>query len=300
MVLGKALHQGWQRLLTALVLDHHQQLLALLRQQYAEEICDVAQLKQHAQRMYYLQFRERLLQIARKDQVHVHWLQEKILALGGDLPTVSCTTRTGKNSWECLRLALAEKKRSCATLLECIHQADRTDPAIAAELRRWRAQAKQHCDEIMSMLMKSDPSALPPPLTPHQERQRQEWLEQQKSAWLDQERARWEATGKQTPWAEWVGEREFQWITELPHRELEWALRENGTDIEELGTATESTTVQAWKPDTRRIRVPTLPAYQLARMKSSNGTPQKRIVTNADRGQIRIETLARGGEMRTA
>jgi hypothetical protein len=116
----------------------------------------------------------------------------------------------------------------------------------------------------MNMLMKSDPYALPPSLTPHQEQQRQEWLARQKSAWLDQERARWEAAGKQTPWAEWVGEREFQWITELPHRELEWALRQNGTDVEELGAATESTTVQAWEPDTHRIRVLTLPASHAA------------------------------------
>jgi bacterioferritin (cytochrome b1) len=190
MALKKALYQGWQRIREALVPDHYQQLLALLRQQYAAEICDVAQLKQCAQQMHYPQFREKLLQIAHEDQTHVHWLQEKILGLDGDLPTVSCTPRIGKNSWECLRLALEDEKRSCATLLECIHQADRVDPAIAAELRRWRAQAKRHCDEIMSMVMKSDPYALPPPLTSHQEQQRQEWPAQQKVAWLDQERTR--------------------------------------------------------------------------------------------------------------
>lgn len=190
MALGKALYQGWRRVLTALVPDHHQQLLALLRQQYAEETCDVAQLTQHAQRMHYPHFRKRLLQMAREDQARVHWLREKILSLGGDLPTGSCTTRTGKNSWECLRLALEEKKRSCATLLRCIHQADRIDPAIAAELRRWRARVKQHCDEIMSMVMKSDPYALPSSLTSYQEQQRQEWPAQQKVAWLDQERTR--------------------------------------------------------------------------------------------------------------
>src|SRR5688572_159770 len=142
MALKKALYQGWQRIREVLVPDHHQQLLALLRRQYAAEICDVAQLKQCAQQMHYPQFREKLLQIAHEDQTHVHWLQEKILGLDGDLPTVSCTPRIGKNSWECLRLALGDEKRSCATLLECIHQADRIDPAIAAELRRWRAQAK--------------------------------------------------------------------------------------------------------------------------------------------------------------
>jgi hypothetical protein len=53
-----------------------------LRQQYTAEICDMAQLTQHAQRMHYPQFRERLLQIAREDHTHVHWLREKILVLG--------------------------------------------------------------------------------------------------------------------------------------------------------------------------------------------------------------------------
>jgi hypothetical protein len=188
--------------------------------------------------MHYPQFRERLLQMAREDQAQVQWLREKILALGGDLPTVACPPpQIGKNSWECVRLALEVEKRSCATLLACIHQADRTDPAIAAELRRWRARAKQHCDELMSMLMKSDPYALPPPLTSSQEQQRQEWLAQQKNAWLDHERARWEAEGRQVPWAEWVGEREFQWTAELPYRELEWVLQ-NGKDTQELHTAT--------------------------------------------------------------
>jgi hypothetical protein len=71
-----------------------------------------------------------------------------------------------------------------------MHQADRTAPAIAAELRRRRARAKQHCDEILSMVMKSDPYALPPLLTLQQEQQRQEGPAQQKIVRLDQERAR--------------------------------------------------------------------------------------------------------------
>jgi hypothetical protein len=300
MALRKALYQGWQWIREALIPDHQQRLLMLLRQQYTEEMRNVTQLTQYAQRMHYPQFREQLLQITRENQAQIHWLREKILGLGGDLLTVSCIPWTGKNSWECLRLALEEKKRSYATLLECSHQADRTDPTIAAELRRWRTQAEQHCDEIMSMLMKSDPSALPPPLTPRQEQQRQEWLARQKIAWLDQERARWEAGGKQVPWAEWVGERELQWMTELPHRELEWALHHNGKDAETFHTAMEGTPARAQESGTRRTRVSTLPTYHTARMKSSSGTPQKRIVTNADSGQIRTETLTRGGKMRTA
>jgi hypothetical protein len=37
---------------------------------------------------------------------------------------------------------------------------------------------------------------------------------------MDHERVAWEIGGKQTPWAEWSGEQEFKWATELPHRNL--------------------------------------------------------------------------------
>ena len=59
-------------------------------------------------------------------------------------------------------------------------------------------------------------------------RQKHEWLEQQKRMWLEQQRAAWEADGKPLPWAEWEGEQEFKWATELPHYELHWAQTAGG------------------------------------------------------------------------
>lgn len=117
MALEKALYQGWQRIQETLVPNRQQRLPALLCKQYAEGMCDVAQLIQHAQRMHYPQFREQLLQLAREDAVQIQWLREQIFTLRGNLSTASCTPQIGKNSWECLRLALEEKNRSCATLL---------------------------------------------------------------------------------------------------------------------------------------------------------------------------------------
>jgi hypothetical protein len=75
------------------------------------------------------------------------------------------------------------------------------------------------------MLMKSDPYTIPatPLLQAHEEQQKQTWIEERKSEWLNQERAAWHAGGKQTPWAEWLGEQEFKWENELPHHEREWA-----------------------------------------------------------------------------
>jgi hypothetical protein len=77
------------------------------------------------------------------------------------------------------------------------------------------------------MLMKSDPYTIPTPGPPQdqEEYHKQAWLEQRKNEWLDDERAVWEVGGKQMPWAEWVGEQEFKWATELPYRNREWAQR---------------------------------------------------------------------------
>jgi len=81
MSLKSALHQGWQRFLEALRPNDRRRLIELLSEEYCEEAQDVAQFTQHAQRMYYPQFRERLLRIATEEQAHVQWLREKILAL---------------------------------------------------------------------------------------------------------------------------------------------------------------------------------------------------------------------------
>jgi hypothetical protein len=77
------------------------------------------------------------------------------------------------------------------------------------------------------MFMKSDPYtvSLTSPPQAQEDHQKQAWLGQQKSDWMDHERVAWEVGGKQTPWAEWSGEQEFKWATELPHRNFEWAQR---------------------------------------------------------------------------
>ena len=101
MSLKSALHEGWRRFLEALQPDDRRQLLEVLREEYLEETQDATQFTQHAQRMYYPQFRERLLRIAAEEQAHVQWLREKILALDGEIPQLTFTPKAGKNSWEC-------------------------------------------------------------------------------------------------------------------------------------------------------------------------------------------------------
>lgn len=227
MSLTNVLSTSWHRFLATFSPDDHQRLLDSLCDAYRAEAGAVAQCTQHAHRMYYPHFRAELLRIAAEAQVHIPWLREKILALGGNLPQLSFTPTMGSNSWECLRLDLDAVQHSRINLLEWIHIAEHVAPEIAVGLRRIREETQKHREELRDMLMKSDPYTTPITTTPQEqvEKQKQAWLGQRKSEWLDEARTEWEAGGKQVPWAEWSGEQEFRWATELPHRNLEWVRR---------------------------------------------------------------------------
>jgi rubrerythrin len=159
--LKKGLKEGWQHFFNALHPDHHQQLLELLRGAYLEEAQDVAQFTQDAERMSYPQFRERLLRIAAEEQAHVTWLRDKLRALGGTIPAVSLPPKDVKNAWQALVMDLEEEKRSYADLLEAMHTAEQDNPEIAEGLRRIREEERRHREELLDMLVKSDPDTLP-------------------------------------------------------------------------------------------------------------------------------------------
>jgi rubrerythrin len=158
--LKKALCEGWQQFFKALLPDQHQRLLDILRQTYRKETEDVVQLTQHAEGLHYPQFRERLVRIAEEEQAHVTWLRDKLLALGGDVPDVSITPKEAKNTWEALLMDLEEEKRSYADLLEAMHLAKQADPELAEGLRRIREAERQHREEILEILVRSDPESL--------------------------------------------------------------------------------------------------------------------------------------------
>ena len=166
--LKKALREGWQQFFAALLPDQHQKLLDILRQVYREEAEDVVLLTQHAARLRYPQFREQLLRIAEEEQAQVTWLRDKLLALGGDIPELSITPQEAKNTWEALLIDLEEEKRSLMDLLEAMHLAEQVDPELAEGLRRIREAERQHREEILEILVKSDPeSFLQAPVEEH-------------------------------------------------------------------------------------------------------------------------------------
>jgi hypothetical protein len=225
MSIVNVIFSAWHRLLAAFNVSGHQTLLESLCAAYRAEANAVVQCTQHADQMYYPQFRAELLRIAAEKQAQIPWLQEQILALGGSIPSFSFTPSRGHNSWECLRRDVEEAQRDCAHLLEWIHRIEREEPEIAMGLQRIRKDTLRHREEFRHMLMKSDPytiSTTGPPQA-HEARQKQAGLEQRKNEGLDDKRATWEVGGKQTPWTKWSGEQEFKWATEPPHYDREGA-----------------------------------------------------------------------------
>lgn len=159
MFLVSVLKKYWQELANDKHTVDRLRTLEILRDEYMEETQLMRQFTEHSERMRYPQFRERLLRMAEEQRDHVSWLRQKIAELHGQIPDVEETPTPGKNSWECLRQDLAEEKRCCALLADQIAIAENFYPELAAKLEHMFEEENQHREEIMDMLMKSDPYA---------------------------------------------------------------------------------------------------------------------------------------------
>ena len=148
--------------LKSLWLTKQQRLLEILCAEYASEVQMGNLFREHAQKMHYPHFRERLLRIAAAEEKHAEWLREKIFGLQGTLPEVSLTETTGKNTWECLLMDLEEERRCVADLEDRLLKVEPMDPEIALGLRQIQEEEKHHRDEIRDLLMRSDAYALWP------------------------------------------------------------------------------------------------------------------------------------------
>ena len=140
--------------------DRDQVALEILRQRYIDQRQGESQLTQHADKMHYPQFREKLLRIATVKSNHAERIGEKIIALGGKLPEVPERRSTTTNSWQYLQMDLAEEKRRADRLPEQIWQLESDHPDISAFLQEISDAEKKHSQEIASMLMRSDGFAL--------------------------------------------------------------------------------------------------------------------------------------------
>ena len=139
--------------------DHANQTLEILRQRYVDVVQRATLLKQHAEKMQYPQFRDRLLRIAMEKSKHAGWIAEKIVALGGKLPDVQERLATGENSWQRLRADLDEEDRTAGRLVQQLWSIESEHPDVDELLRRIHEEEKKQRAEIVGMLMRSDPFA---------------------------------------------------------------------------------------------------------------------------------------------
>jgi rubrerythrin len=149
----------WWRQFLGFSSDGYQRAVEILTKRYIEESQHVERLTQHAQRMQYPQFRDKLLAIAADEAKHVEWLAEKIKLFGGRLPEVSPTSEPVKNSWQYLLEDLNEGQICAAELMEEAQSLREELPTVAEVLERIYQDGVRHRDEIRKMLMKSDPQS---------------------------------------------------------------------------------------------------------------------------------------------
>ena len=152
----------WWRQFLGVSAGGYDHVVKILCARYAEEMQHVQRYTEHAERMQYPQFREKLLRMAADEARHAEWLAEKITLFGGKIPNVPISPPTTKNSWQYL-LADLEEERHCSDDLIEIMQTVRDElPDIAAVLERIYEDSERHRSEIRGMLMRSDPQSIWP------------------------------------------------------------------------------------------------------------------------------------------
>ena len=158
MGLIKQWSEWWSRFLD-LPDDSFRQAINILQQRYVEETQQRDRFIQHADKMHYPQFREKLLQISDKKTKYADRIAEAIVALGGKLPRVPELRSTDENSWQQLMIALDDENRSADHLAEQLRGIESDIPDILKLLQQISEQQKQHRGEVREMLMRSDPFA---------------------------------------------------------------------------------------------------------------------------------------------
>jgi bacterioferritin (cytochrome b1) len=151
--------QWWRRFLGASP-DTNAEAVDILGQLYVEEMQGAARFKQHAEKMHYPQFREKLLHIATDKTKHAEWVAEGMAALGGKLPEVPERRSREENSWQYLRTDLEEENRGSDHLPEQIWRIGSDHPKVTKLLQQIHEEEKKYRGEIREMLMRSDSFAL--------------------------------------------------------------------------------------------------------------------------------------------
>jgi rubrerythrin len=156
---GQSRWAWWRRFLGSAP-DRRQIALEVLSERYIDESQQLARFTEHAEKMQYPQFREKLLSIATNQAEHVEKIAERIKQLGGRLPGVPPLPSSQKNSWQYLLEALKEQQRSSDERLAQAQSIREELPEIADLLMQIDQDGTHHRTAIRDMLMKSDPQSL--------------------------------------------------------------------------------------------------------------------------------------------
>jgi len=158
MVYKKSWSDWWRQFL-GLSPDGYHEVLKILQDRYVDEMHHVKIYTQHAGKMQYPQFRERLLAIAADEARHAEWLAEKITLFGGKLPSAAEIPASEKTSWQYLLADLDEEKHCSDEMIEQMQTVRDELPDINEMLERIYEDGEKHRAEIRNMLMRSDPQS---------------------------------------------------------------------------------------------------------------------------------------------
>lgn len=161
MVYERSWSDWWQKFLGCSP-DGYREVVKILQDRYVDEMRHVKRYSQHAERMQYPQFREKLLRIAADEARHAEWLADKITLFGGKLPGVPEVPAAEKNSWQYLLADLDQEQHCSAELIEEMQTVREELPDIAEVLERIYEDGEKHRAEIRDMLTRNDPQSIWP------------------------------------------------------------------------------------------------------------------------------------------
>jgi hypothetical protein len=134
-------------------------LLEDLTEDYRAEAAQAAHLRQHADRARYPQAAEALRRLADIEDRHAGWLRERVMALGGQPPTVVPGPLAGNNQWERAVAAYQVAQTKRRRLVEQIAHWDPDEPGAVELLQRIEQEDLREHPVYEDLIMRSDPQS---------------------------------------------------------------------------------------------------------------------------------------------
>jgi rubrerythrin len=145
--------RGWRARLRALTRAERRHVRDILGAHYTAKIRAARRFAEDADRLgRYPDRRERLLEIAAREENHARWLRQTIQRLGGRVPERVPSPPAARTTWERLVSDLEAEKDTLETLVDDAYAVQRDYPDVAALLLRIREEDTAHEREIASII----------------------------------------------------------------------------------------------------------------------------------------------------